>query len=179
MSGKKSFISASLVYVALGLVLLFFPDLTTNLICTVTGLLLLAYGIFTGFRFFAGSSNGYRSQLDAVLGVFAAVLGAFFLLRPQLILSILPVLFGLYILIDGLLNLKRGLDMRSYGYAGWTTTLVLSIISLVLAGVILWDPFSTHLLLVRIIGAAFLYQGLSDLWSIYMLDRLIRLAEKE
>lgn len=179
MNGKKSFVSASLVYVALGLVLLFFPDLTTSLICTVTGLLLLAYGVSTGFRFFAGSAGGYRSQFDAVLGVFAAILGALFLLRPQLILSVLPVLFGLYILIDGLLNLKRGLDMRSYGYAGWTATLVLSIVSLVLGGVILWDPFSTHLLLVRIIGAAFLYQGAADLWSIHMLDRLIRQTERE
>lgn len=178
MNGKKSLVSASLAYVALGLVLLFFPDLTTSLICTLTGLLLLAYGVCAGFRFFSDNGGGYRSQFDAVLGVFAAILGALFLLRPQLILSILPVLFGLYILVDGLLNLKRGLDMRSYGYAGWTTTLILSIISLALGALILWDPFSTHLLLVRIIGATFLYLGLSDLWSIHTLDRLLRQLEQ-
>lgn len=174
MNGKKSFVAASLAYVALGLVLLFFPDLTTSLICTLAGLLLLAYGVSAGVSFFAHSNGGYRSQFDAVLGVFAAVLGAFFLLRPQLILSILPIIFGLYILIDGLLNLKRGLDMRSFGYAGWTTTLVLSVVSMVLGAVILWNPFSTHLLLVRIIGGSFLYEGMADLWATHTLDKLMR-----
>lgn len=174
MNGKKSFVAASLAYVVLGLVLLFFPDFTTSFICTAVGLLLLAYGISAGIGFFAGSNGGYRSQLDAVLGVFAAVLGALLLLKPQLLLSILPVIFGLYILIDGLLNLKRGLDMRSYGYAGWTTTLALSVVSMVLGAVILWNPFSTHLLLVRIIGASFLYEGVADLWATHTLDKLIR-----
>lgn len=174
MVGKKSFVTASLAYLALGFVLLFFPDLTTSLICTAVGLLLLAYGVSAGVSFFTGSNAGYRFQLDAILGVFAAVLGVFFLVRPQTILSILPVIFGLYILIDGLLNLKRGLDMRSYGYAGWTTTLVLSAVSMVLGALILWNPFSTHLLLVRIIGVSFLYEGVTDLWATHTLDKLMR-----
>lgn len=174
MNGKKSFIMASLAYAALGAVLLLFPDLTTSLICTVAGLLLLAYGVVACISFFAGGSGGYRSQFDVALGIFAAILGVFFLLKPQMILSILPIIFGVYILIDGLFNLKRGLDMRSYGYAGWTTTLVLSVVSLSLGAVILWNPFSTHLLLVRIIGASFLYEGVADLWATHTLDKLIR-----
>jgi uncharacterized membrane protein HdeD (DUF308 family) len=174
MIGKKSFVAASLAYVVLGLVLLLFPDLTTSLICTAVGLLLLAYGVSAGLSFFAGSGGGYRSQLDMVLGGFAAILGVLFLLKPHTLLSVLPIIFGLYILIDGFLNLKRGLDMRSYGYAGWTTTLVLSVVSVVLGAVILWNPFSTHLLLVRIIGASFLYEGTADLWATHTLDKLIR-----
>lgn len=174
MNGKKSFLTASLVYVLLGLVLLLFPDLTTSLICTAVGLLLLAYGAVAVISFFAGSNGGYSFQFELVVGIFAAILGGLFLFKPHMLLSILPVIFGLYILVDGLTNLKRGLDMRSYGYAGWTTTLVMSVVSMVLGGVILWNPFSTHLVLVRIIGAAFLYEGAIDLWATHTLDRLMR-----
>lgn len=174
MSGKKSFVMASLAYVILGLVLLLFPDLTTGLICTAVGLILLAYGVVAVISFFAGSNGGFSFQFELVVGVFAAIVGAIFLLKPHMILSILPTIFGLYILIDGLTNLKRGLDMRSYGYAGWTTTLVLSVVSLVLGAVILWNPFSTHLLLVRIIGASFLYEGIADLWATHTLDKLMK-----
>jgi len=174
MNGKKSFVTASLVYVALGLVLLLFPDLTTGLLCAAVGLLLLAYGVTAVISFFVGKDGGYSFQFEMVLGVFAAILGALFLLKPHMILSILPTIFGLYILVDGLTNLKRGLDMRSYGYAGWTTTLVLSVVSLALGAVILWNPFSTHLVLVRIIGASFLYEGIADLWATHTLDKLIR-----
>lgn len=174
MTGKKSFVTASLAYVALGLVLLFFPDLTTGLICTAVGLLLLAYGAVAVISFFASGNGSYSFQFELVMGVFAAILGAFFLLKPHMLLSILPTIFGLYILVDGLTNLKRGLDMRSYGYAGWTTTLVMSAVSMVLGAVILWNPFSTHLLLVRIIGLSFLYEGIADLWATHTLDKLIR-----
>lgn len=174
MTGKKSFVAAALAYVVLGLVLILFPDLTTGFLCTAVGLLLLAYGLTAALSFFAGGSGGYSFQFELVLGVFAAILGGLFLFRPQTILSILPIIFGLYILVDGLSNLKRGLDMRSYGYAGWTTTLVLSVISMALGAVILWNPFSTHLLLVRIIGASFLYEGVTDLWATHTLDKLIR-----
>lgn len=174
MNGKKGLIAASLVYVVLGLVLLFFPDLTTSLICTLAGFLLLAYGLVSIFSFFASNNGGFAFQFELIVGVFAAILGGLFLLKPHMLLSILPVIFGLYILVDGLSNLKRGLDMRSYGYAGWTATLVMSVVSMSLGGVILWNPFSTHLLLVRIIGGSFLYEGLTDLWATHTLDKLIR-----
>lgn len=174
MNGKKSFVTASLAYVVLGLVLLLFPDLTTGFICAAIGLLLLAYGAVSVISFFAGSNGSYSFQFDLVIGVFAAILGGLFLIKPQMILSILPTIFGLYILVDGLTNLKRGLDMRAYGYAGWTTTLALSAVSMVLGAVILWNPFSTHLLLVRIIGVSFLYEGATDLWATHTLDKLMR-----
>ena len=174
MNGKKSFVAASLAYVALGLVLLFFPDLTTGFICVAVGLLLLAYGVTAIISFFAGGSGSYSFQFELVIGVFAAILGGLFLLKPHRLLSVLPIIFGLYILVDGLTNLKRGMDMRTYGYAGWTTTLVMSVVSMVLGAVILWNPFSTHLLLVRIIGASFLYEGVADLGATHTLDKLIQ-----
>ena len=59
MNGKKSFVAASLAYVALGLVLLFFPDLTTGFICVAVGLLLLAYGVTAIISFFAGGSGAF------------------------------------------------------------------------------------------------------------------------
>lgn len=174
MKGKNSLLTASVVYLILGLVLIFFPGLTTGIFCTAVGVLLLVYGGITIASFFVhqGSSRSFSFQAELILGVISAIVGVFFLARPSIILSILPTILGLYILIDGLVNLKRGLDMRAFGYAGWTATLVLSIISLILGAVILWNPFATQLLLVRVIGAAFLYQGGSDLWAILTLNKL-------
>ena len=176
MKGKSSLLAASTVYLILGLILLFFPGLTTSLFCTAVGLLLLAYGAITVISFFAhyNSSSSFHFQAELILGVLSAIVGIFFLAHPALILSILPAILGLYILIDALVNLKRGLDLRTCGYAGWTSTIVLSVISLVLGCVILWNPFGTQLLLVRIIGGTFLYQGIADLWAILKLDQLTR-----
>lgn len=176
MNGKKSLLAAAAVYVVLGLVLIFFPHLTAGLFCTVAGLLLLAYGAITVISFFVhqGSSGSFTFQAELILGVVSIVVGVFFLTHFDFIISIIPMILGIYILIDALVNLKRGLDMRALGYAGWTATLVMSAVSLVLGAVILWDPFHTGLLMWRVIGGAFLYLGVSDLWSIHTLDKLTR-----
>lgn len=176
MKGKNSLLIASAVYLVLGLILLFFPGLTIGFFCTAVGALLLLYGVVTVISFFVhqNSCRGFSLQAELILGVISAVVGIFFLTRPSVILSILPIILGLYILIDALVNLKRGLDLRACGYAGWTATLILSLISAVLGALILWNPFATQLLLVRVIGAAFLYQGCSDLWAILTLNKWTR-----
>jgi len=178
MNGKKSLLTASGVYVILGLILIFFPHLTAGLFCTVAGLLLLAYGAITIISFFVhrGGGDSFSFQAELILGVVSVIVGVFFLTHFDFIISIIPVLLGGYILIDALVNLKRGLDMRERGYAGWTATLIMSGVSLVLGAVILWNPFHAGLMLWRVIGGAFLYQGLSDVWSIHTLDKLIRNA---
>ena len=167
MRKENSMIGASILYIGLGAVLFFFPDLTTGLICTAVGLLLLAYGAMAVLGFFVrrGDSGSYRFQFELILGIFSAVLGGLFLWNSRFILSILPVLFGLYILVDGLVNLKRGLDLRAFGMA---------VVSLALAAVILWNPFATQRLLVKIIGVTFLYQGAADLWAILKLNQMSR-----
>ncbi len=174
MNGKKSLTAASMAYLLLGAVLLFFPGLTTGLFCTVVGLLLLIYGIITIISFFAhrGSADSFSFQAELILGIISAIVGAFFLGHPDFIIRIIPTILGLYVLIDGLVNLKRGLDLRACGYAGWTTTLVMSGVSLVLGLIILWNPFKTGIILWRIIGGAFIYQGVSDLLAIRALGKL-------
>jgi len=173
MKGKTSLISACVVYLILGLVLLFFPGLTAGLMCTAAGCLLLLYGVITVIGFFAHrGGTSYALQAELILGVVSAVVGIFLLTHSDFIISIIPIILGLYILIDGLVNLKRSFDLRALGYAPWTTPLVMSILSLVLAAFILTHPFGTGLTLWRIIGGSFVYQGVSDLLSIHALGKL-------
>jgi len=173
MKGKNTLTLASILYLVLGLVLLFFPKLTTELFCTAVGLLLLLYGGVTIISFLLRRGSGISSSMvfELILGVISALVGIFFLTHPAFIISLIPTVLGIYVLIDSLVNLKRGLDLRAYGYAGWTTTIVMSLVSLALGGLILWNPFSVGLTLWRIIGGAFLYQGISDLLAIHALGK--------
>jgi len=174
MKGKNSLFTACLIYLAVGVVLLFFPGTVSGFFCTALGLLLLAYGGTTIFSFFAhrGSADSFSFQFELIQGVISAIVGVFFLAHPGFLLSIIPSILGFYILIDSLVNLKRGLDMRACGYAGWTTTLVMSIISLICGVVILWNRTAAGDLLWRAIGAVFIYQGISDLLAVHVLGKL-------
>ena len=77
---------------------------------------------------------------ELFLGIVAAALGLLFLLRPVIVASVLPVILGLFIVVDGLVNLKRALELRRMLYLRWTVPLALSAGSAVLGLVIVFQP---------------------------------------
>ena len=94
-----------------------------------------------------------------------------FLLRPVIVASVLPVILGLFIVVDGLVNLKRALELRRMLYLRWTVPLALSAGSAVLGLVIVFQPFLAAEALVMLIGAVLIYEGLSDLWTIFRVSQ--------
>lgn len=171
MKDKLSFLSAPLVYVILGLILILRPTATANFIFSAAGLLLLVYGGFTVARFFL---QGGVSQFDLVFGLAAAVVGGLLLAHPSFLMDFIFIILGVYVLADGLVNLKRGLDLRQYGYAGWTYTLAMSGVSVLLGIFILWQQgHLAQAVLLRAIGCIFLYEGILNLVSLHAVSKFL------
>ena len=168
---RLSFLVASILYVILGLVLLIWPGVSATVFCWAFGSLLLAYGAVTILTFFFRDSRAGSFVFELLLGIVAAALGLLVLLRPVVVASVLPVIVGLFILVDGLVNLKRALELRSMMYERWIVPLVLSLISVGLGLLVLFHPFLAAEALVMVIGAVFLYTGVSDLWTIFQVSR--------
>lgn len=175
---KISYILAAVLYVALGAVLLFWTGTTLAVLCYTFGGVMLAYGVITIISFFVHESGMGGFRLELLLGIFTAALGILFLIQPDFILSIVPVILGFYIIIDSLVNLKRGIDLFRLEYPRWWVTLALSLLGVALGVVILRNPFTTQLLLFQVIGVVFAYLGLSDLWALFKLTRLTKELRK-
>lgn len=171
---KISCFLAAVLYVVFGVVLIVWPNTSGDVICTFLGAVLLLYGVITVISFFVHDSRMGVFGFDLVTGILAIALAILFLARPELPLSFLPVVLGLYIVIDALLNLKRALEMRRMAYEHWWVILLLSLVSAALGVVILLRPVKTAALLIRLTGGVFVYTGLSDLWAIFKLNRVAK-----
>ena len=135
------------------------------------GGILLIYGVVTIVSFFLRDSRQGSFVFELFLGIVAAALGLLFLLRPVIVASVLPVILGLFIVVDGLVKLKRALELRRMLYLRWTVPLALSAGSAVLGLVIVFQPFLAAEALVMLIGAVLIYEGLSDLWTIFRVSQ--------
>lgn len=166
-----SFVLLSILYVLLGLVLLIWPATVMDMLCYLTGGILLLYGVFAIVGFCRAEMRTAGSFLTLLLGIVAAAVGAVLLLQPALFQSILTIILGIYILIDGLLNLMRTLELRRMEHRGWTIYLVLSLITVVLGLVVVFRPMLAGTTLVQLIGASLLYSGAADLWTLFQLSR--------
>lgn len=176
---KVSFLLAAVLYIALGAVLLIWPDLSSTVICYAFGGVLLLYGTFALASYFRHNNSMGALRFELVLGALAAGLGLVFLLFPRVVLSFLPIIFGVYLAIDSALNARRAWEMRRYHYDRWYVALLLALLGVGLGAFIVFQPYFTAKSLIRLIGAVFLYEGISDLWSIRTVAVLIKNAPIE
>lgn len=166
-----SFVFLSVLYLLLGIVLLLWPTLVMDIISYAFGAILLLYGLFAIIGFYRSEDRRGGAFLGLFLGIVAAAVGAIMVLYPPLIQSIIPVILGLYIAIDGLLSLKRTLELQRMDYARWNVNLILSVISAALGIFVVFHPLLTEAALFRVIGVVLIYAGGSDLWTLFQLSR--------
>lgn len=171
---KISYILAAILYIALGVIFLIWPTEVGSILCVSFGLVLLAYGLITIISFFVHDSRLGTFRFELVLGIVVTAVGILFLLRPTFILDLFPVVLGIYIIIDALLNLKRAMELRSMNYTRWWVILALSAVSLILGVLILLRPGFLADMLFMLIGIVFIYNGLSDLWALFKLSRVTK-----
>lgn len=165
-----SFVFLSILYLVLGFVLLLWPTIIMDLICYAFGAILLLYGLFTIIGFCRSDDRSSRAFLGLFLGIVALAVGAVMILFPPLIQSIIPIILGIYIAIDGLLSVKRTLELRQMEYGRWNVNLILSLVSAALGIFVIFHPLLTEAALFRVIGVVLLYAGVTDLWTLFQLS---------
>lgn len=175
---KFNFVVAAILYIVLGLVLLLWPDTSSSVICYAIGAVLLIYGVIGIISFLSSRNKTAVLALQLVVSVAAAALGVLSLTQPRLILSLLPVLMGLFIIVVSLISMKRAIDMRHYLYTRWWAALLLSLAAIALGALILFHPYMTAKAVIMVTGAVFLYVGICDLWAIWKTSKLAKEYKK-
>lgn len=150
-------------YLILGVVLLFWPGLSTKAICMAVGGGLAIYGVFRIIWYFRSDKYNGLLRQDLTVGLVSFLLGLFLLWKPQMLASFLPVLFGVMLLVGAAGKLQMSLDFHRMGFAGWGWALAGAAVTAVLGGVLLLNPFESALFLVRFIGASLALDGAGSL----------------
>ena len=102
----------SLFYVALGAVLLGWPEVSSQIICCAFGAVLAVAGAVRIVRYFIKDKLDGLIRRDLAVGLSLVIAGVFLLVRPDSVLSLLPLLFGLLLLGGGASKLQTAVDLR-------------------------------------------------------------------
>ena len=102
---------------------------------------------------------------DMALGLGWIIGGAAVIIFKGLLVSLLPILFGMVMLVGGVIKIQSTLGFRRMNAGRWYLELISAAISVVLGFLILANPFSTALLLMRVIGVSLIIEGVMDLIS--------------
>ncbi len=151
---------ASILTALAGLVLLIMPTLTNQIIVYGLGIGILLYGLFRVFRYMKGEATSAMVEHDLSIGLICIVTGLFMLVYSSVVISILPFLFGLFLIYGGARSIQTAFDIRRFHGDHWGVHLIIGIAFAIVGIIAIRDPFSTAQVLTRFIGACLLVEGI-------------------
>ena len=176
---KASMFVMQLVYLALGLALVFAPDMSARVLCYACGAALAVVGLLAVWRFAAARQERLLfAWFSLVYGVLFTVLGIFLRVQPDTVLTVLPAVFGVFVLLDSLGRIQNALELRRAGLVRWWGMLFFALLSVVLGVLILINPFAALTTTVRVIGAVLLIESVLGLACALYTSLVLRELEK-
>lgn len=159
------------LYLMMGLALLLFPAAGSTLFIWALAAGAGIYGAGHLIRWFQGRKAGRENPGDLFLTVLPAAFAAFALIWPRAVLSVLPMVLGSLLLVDGVGKLPlavHGLRVRAPGMVPLALS---SVLPMVLGTVIILNPFATAQVAVMVFGASLIADGASDLATLTLEHR--------
>lgn len=173
---KRVYFIGAILYIILGIVLLFFPQTTLLTICYAFACILGVVGIGYIVTYIRSNTLKTYQRNDFVIGLTYLILAIFIALKTEIIISLLPILIGLAFLISSIVKLQHALDLMQVKFHGWWVVLLIAISSAALGLYLIIHPFAAAATMVRMIGIAAIWNGITDIGTGILFLRKIKEA---
>ena len=163
---KLSYIIVYISEIVIGLLMLLFTNMILQYMAIVIGSVIILFGgikAALSIKFQQTKQKTLINQLSLILGIFLVFAGIFILVMQKKVQDILPVLFGAYIILGAILDLKSSLYLKKVEFSKWWFFLI-SIGILTVGGIlIIINPFKDSFINNRIMGILLIIKGISDI----------------
>lgn len=150
---------ASVGLIAMGVCLMIWPGASVTAICAAMGALAIVYGVIRMVGYFCNDLYRLAFQFDLALGLLSILVGGVLLLRADRVMAYLPVLIGVFLLVDSVLRFQTAMDAKAFGMGKWWVILLAAILGAVLGVWLLVRPVESAADLVRLLGLALIIDG--------------------
>jgi len=165
----------SIIFLILGIFLVFRTEGTINLISSIIGVLLLANGGITLINYFRNQEHSYPIEL--IYGILVVIAGFVLILNPIAIVSVLPFVLGVYFIISGAMKLKYVLDIKNNKSSMPIYSLIISILMIVCGILFVINPFSGAIAITQAIGIFLMVYSILDIINYFCIRKDIKMLE--
>ena len=161
---------ASLLIV-IGVLFVALPVESSALLCRISGILLVVFGAVSLLVYFIRAYLHDGAEL--VKGTVLLLSGIFLLVRPEQVLGILTVLFGVLLAADGAAGMADAFRCARAGVNGWMPMLLLSLLALALGCIVMFGTFDSIAIFA---GVSLIVDGVRNLIFLFAFSRRTREA---
>ena len=166
----KNYIFDAILLIALGLVMLIWPQWSLQIIFKWVGIGLIATGLIKGLIYFTKKDKNERSTPDLLVGIAQLAAGIFVVVKAEFLASHFPIVAAILLFYGAIMMIVRAVRMKDGDQKKFKLSLILGIVTLVLAVVVFVHPAMLANLMMQTAGIAMIIEGIS---------LLIVMAQKE
>lgn len=156
----------SVLYIVLGLFLVFLPNTSMMAICVALAGISIICGLIKMISYFMKDPYHLAFQFDLALGIFMLIVGVLLLMHPMDLLILLPIVVGIGAIIEGVFKLQTSIDAKRFGIHYWWVLLLLCVVSIGCGVVLLMNPFKGLNMMVILMGISLIIYGVENLVNV-------------
>ncbi len=145
---RTSFTCLSIAYVAIGVIMLIVSSVpgsvTLSLICYVLGILLTIVGVVAGILYFLRKSYRRKNRYGFILGLSCFLIGFYALCNNADFTNFFFMFIALCMLADSVIKMQFSMELLRVRSRKWWIVLSAGVITILLAMVVLINPFGTN-----------------------------------
>lgn len=164
----------SLITIAAGLItgilLLFQPGETVQFVSMLCGITVITLGVGAWISYF----TKVKSTILAILGSLAIIAGIVLCVKYKSIISVVLFLFGIFVLISGIVDLVSAIDAKKNNLKSWLVSLIMAGVTIILGLLVVVNPFGSMLVLTKLLGAALIIYAVMDMIAFIQMKKVIK-----
>lgn len=165
-------IGISILLILLGLIFILWPSISNQFVGIFIGILFVINGI-TQIYFFLKRGVVPIFNFFLIYGILNVLIGVLAIFNPFAFLNVLTIAFGVWLIIEGILKIEYAIRFRTIQEDSWFFLLVSGILTVLMAILILINPFS-QIILTVLIGCYGILFGLLQFTDTMMLKKRAR-----
>ncbi len=165
MNDTKSKYLFLIVELVIGILLLVNPFGFTKTIVQLAGVLFILLSIYGGYQYYKNRS--YFIGIPSLIGLF---IGLFLFFNPSFVIasmSIMIMIYGLYMCVGAFSKIGWAMDLRRNGYS-WMMMFLSGVLNIMIALIVIVNPFNTTMVLMKFIGLSLIIETIISMIGVYL-----------
>lgn len=160
-----------LLDILVGIFLVVKPELITKVCAVLMGSLFLIHGIFDFIRYIYDGLNSKFFAMMIVTSLSSVILGVFMIFSHQSVLEILGIVFGIWMLLNGLVRFYYSFRFMQIKEEIYPLTMFISGLMVLMGVLVMFNPFSSFILITKLCGYFVIASSLLDVMYCLLLKR--------
>ncbi len=155
-----SYIFEGLVLTAIGVVLIIWPNESLNIMCIAIGALLILLGLIKLIMFFSKNKDN-RKIMALLIGIVETALGIVMIVSSRFFIDFFQIVTGVILIYGAVIMFFGALRLRMLPGPLFIISILLAILTFVLAVVMLINPTQFASFMTQLMGVSLAIEGIS------------------